>query len=548
MPRQLTPLAAAALLVPIALPAAADASNTATGDVRASGGPISGTQPDPFETGQIFIGFSDAGRYAVSSGSVTTASSVSIGASLGDSFGLLEVSGVGSRLSTDEVDLNAGEIDINFGGELDLSGSLSLGRPSNPVVRLDARGAGTRVAAFSIDASNGDVTVRDGATLTSANSIFLTLGSQVSVVGSGSTAFAAGLDFVVSNHTRVDAIDGGQVRATNRINVNDQGLLRLQGGTLAASSVVLAPSPIVGFPQSPTLRGGGDVIVASRLLVDTVGFVEIGSSEELRVIASEPSGGNLSLLNGGRLNSDGGALSIGGTFGINESLATFQNASVRAGQIVVGDDVGAGGAMTFLGGLSDVQGDILIEAAGRVAVAPDARATFFDDYVNQGVTTVSERAMAVFLGSVSGSGSFDGGGEVVILGDLLPGNSPAAVGFGGDLTLGDDALTVMELGGLTRGDEYDALLVTDVFTADGTLEIALIDGFVPAAGDAFDLFDFATFAGSFDQILLPDLPDGLSFDTRQLPTLGLVTVVPEPAGLAALAPANLLLMRRRYRR
>jgi hypothetical protein len=57
--------------------------------------------------------------------------------------------------------------------------------------------------------------------------------------------------------------------------------------------------------------------------------------------------------------------------------------------------------------------------------------------------------------------------------------------------------------------------------------VRLIDSFIPAAGDEFDLFDFATTSGDFT-LGLPALPSGLAWDSTRLLTTGVLTVMSPP--------------------
>ena len=68
----------------------------------------------------------------------------------------------------------------------------------------------------------------------------------------------------------------------------------------------------------------------------------------------------------------------------------------------------------------------------------------------------------------------------------------------------------------------------------GDLDLVLLDGFQPQAGDSFQLFD-GQLSGSFNQITLPALPSGEQWNTSNLYATGTVSVVPEPSTLALLA-------------
>ena len=67
-----------------------------------------------------------------------------------------------------------------------------------------------------------------------------------------------------------------------------------------------------------------------------------------------------------------------------------------------------------------------------------------------------------------------------------------------------------------------------------TLEVALTNGFVPAAGDKFKILSFASSSGSFASVSLPQLAQGLSWNTSALYTQGTISVeAPAPPPLAS---------------
>jgi hypothetical protein len=82
----------------------------------------------------------------------------------------------------------------------------------------------------------------------------------------------------------------------------------------------------------------------------------------------------------------------------------------------------------------------------------------------------------------------------------------------------------MELGSTAQGTGYDHLTITGSAAINGTLNVVLINGFIPAAGDSFDLLDGTT-TGAFANINLPALPAGRTWDTSQFTSNGTITVV-----------------------
>jgi hypothetical protein len=57
----------------------------------------------------------------------------------------------------------------------------------------------------------------------------------------------------------------------------------------------------------------------------------------------------------------------------------------------------------------------------------------------------------------------------------------------------------------------------------GRLEVSLIEGFTPAAGNSFDILDWGTLSGTFSTIVLPTL-SGLAWNTSQLYTTGVLSL------------------------
>jgi hypothetical protein len=55
----------------------------------------------------------------------------------------------------------------------------------------------------------------------------------------------------------------------------------------------------------------------------------------------------------------------------------------------------------------------------------------------------------------------------------------------------------IELGGLAPGSEHDKLNVSGAATLDGTLAISLVNRFLPAPGDEFEIMTYASRTGEF---------------------------------------------------
>ncbi len=125
-------------------------------------------------------------------------------------------------------------------------------------------------------------------------------------------------------------------------------------------------------------------------------------------------------------------------------------------------------------------------------------------------------------------------------GTVAPGNSPGLLTIDGPFTQTSTGLLQIEIGGTTRGSQYDALVVTGAATLGGKLSVSFVNGFTPTAGTQFDILDWASMTGTFATIDLPPLSSGMSWNTTQLYTSGMLTAVPEPASALLLTTASLL--------
>ena len=146
-----------------------------------------------------------------------------------------------------------------------------------------------------------------------------------------------------------------------------------------------------------------------------------------------------------------------------------------------------------------------------------------------GIVSVNNRLDTGTLGLVAntatlqGTGTINGSLQNNAGGIVSPGNSPGTLSVDGTYVQAAGSTLLMELGGTSAGS-FDKLAVGGALTAGGTLDIDLINGFTPTAGNSWDILDFASTSGSFT-LSLPALSPGLSWNTSSLLTSGVVSVV-----------------------
>lgn len=84
--------------------------------------------------------------------------------------------------------------------------------------------------------------------------------------------------------------------------------------------------------------------------------------------------------------------------------------------------------------------------------------------------------------------------------------SPGEVTFTGDVIFTGSSTLIMELAGTFPGTEYDTITGTGSITLGGTLDIDLLDGFIPTPGNSFQLMTaVGGITGSFSNVLFPPL-------------------------------------------
>jgi len=282
------------------------------------------------------------------------------------------------------------------------------------------------------------------------------------------------------------------------------------------------------------IRGGGSVAMGSYPL-------RVPAGAELRAAEGE----HLALQSGPVANA-GRIEALGTSFSPAEMEFSGAVSNAAGTGAIVGRDailrfpqgLSNSGSLSFGNGVNEVLGDVSNNPGGLVTVSGGASATFHEDVDNQSVINVSAagalRSTAVFFGALSGNGT-SGSGQVFIEGDARPGFSAGVMAFGGDVSYGPLASLEIELGGADAA-QYDRVTVAGQLSLGGTLNVTLLNGYVPAAGTCFNVWDAGSVAGQFGQANMPDLPTGLFWHTDRLDTAGELSVGLTPdtyAGYAA---------------
>jgi hypothetical protein len=127
-------------------------------------------------------------------------------------------------------------------------------------------------------------------------------------------------------------------------------------------------------------------------------------------------------------------------------------------------------------------------------------------------------------GLLKGNATAASGGRLHNDGVVAPGDSVGAL-TSGNYTQSAAGTLQIELAGTTPRTQYDQLIVFGSVALAGTLQVSLINGFTASAGMSFDILDWGSLSGTFSTVQLPALAGGLGWDTSQLYTTGVLSVI-----------------------
>jgi hypothetical protein len=135
--------------------------------------------------------------------------------------------------------------------------------------------------------------------------------------------------------------------------------------------------------------------------------------------------------------------------------------------------------------------------------------------VLEGGTLASTPPLRIQGGSLTGLGTLTA--DISNAGTASPGSpsTTGALNIAGGYTCADTANLNVRIGGRIGG-QFDVLAVTNNAALAGVLNVSLIGGFAPQAGDSFDIMTFNSATGTF----IPNLPPldmGLSWDVQYGP-------------------------------
>jgi hypothetical protein len=130
--------------------------------------------------------------------------------------------------------------------------------------------------------------------------------------------------------------------------------------------------------------------------------------------------------------------------------------------------------------------------------------------INAGINFTCNSVIQIYSGGqLTNHGNLKGSGEIignfVNFGHFASGNSAGTFTITGDYTAQSTAVHDMEIASTSS---YDIINVSGIATLGGTLNVSLLNSFVPNIGDQFTLMTYGSKTGTFPTVNLPSLPAG----------------------------------------
>jgi autotransporter-associated beta strand protein len=517
-----------------------------------------------------YIGRSGVGTFTKEGGSYTAGDNFSLALNAGSS-GTMTMSGgtitvIGNepsytgnfligRLGTANMEMTGGTIDLVVGPTP--TGAIPLGSNNSASFSVANNVSGLPEGALDL-AQDGNLIIAEqggsgtltqsGGTIKVAANIFI----GGSTGGVGTYTLSGGQTLVgQTSPTGGDIVIGG---------IAGSGTLNLQGGLL---DVTKGSGKIGATPATAAFTFTGGTLKAKVYNAPDFGgslgnLVQNGAGSVLDVTGNSTTiegvdydlGEGTATIGGGRtltannvLNSAGaGVINVGngagapaGDYNGNGTVDAADYALWRKNPGAYGGD--PAGYNTWKSNFGSTGGGVgaLNVGAGSVAV----------DTLNLNVGSVTATGGVNVATALTGNGTITGNVTLASGASVSPGPSIGVLSFANNLTLGSSGVVTIQLGGTTAGTGYDQIDVDGALAAGGTLQVLLANGFVPSAGNSFNIFDFASISGTFSNVVLP----AGTWNQTQLYTTGVLTLtapglgagsaVPEPSSLAFLLLATL---------
>jgi hypothetical protein len=455
---------------------------------------------------------------------------------------------------------------------------ILAGHAFNNAATLEASGGGTLQIENTINNTGGTIEALAGSTVLVDFNTGVISGGTLKTGGTGAFDTNSGtLDGTVNpvNNTGMFKVSQGNlvlqgtINNTGTIALNTAGyVVGLTQPTVLTGSgrVIMSPgtsflayAPTNTLTNQSTIEGAGFIGGSDPMGITNSGTILANSNSPLTIAPDATLGftntGKLSVYKGSTLNIDGlfnnfsGTALTGGTYSVAGTLQ-FLSAGIgtNAANITLtgaGAKILNGSGTSALAGLfaNTVQGTLSLQGgqllttetafrtSGKVTIGTGSGFTLRKSYTQYAGTTTVDGVLTVHGGLILQKGSLVGKGTVaaavtsnsaVTAGDSSA--SPATLSVAGSYTQNSAGTLNISIGGSTTG-KYGQVAVSNGVSLGGTLAIKLINGFVPAIGDTFNVVTGSAVSGTFSTVTGTSINSGEHFEVSYGPNAVTLTVV-----------------------
>ena len=307
------------------------------------------------------------------------------------------------------------------------------------------------------------------------------------------------------------------------------------GELLGQNSVTIFTTPDSGtnpeFERYGMRDGNGDIFVNDEVSWDSTSTLNLSAAGSIAINANITAGrgglsllasdGNIGIAAGATVRIDALYAQAGGSFSnLGDLRIGSGSAGGDRGNLISAASVNNAGTLYVDGLLSNIADSVfvvtneLVPSTGNsdniltnrfnVSLQADSPIQNSGVIVNNGQLLLESGAL-----ELAGGGVYRGNGTLIgdlvnTAGTVAPGASPGTVTITGNYTQGPSGTLLVEIGGVTPGQQYDVLHVGGTATLDGTLAIQHYGGYLPAAGASFPgVVTAGAVSGAFSTLTAP---------------------------------------------
>lgn len=439
---------------------------------------------------------------------------------------------------------NQGTISADSNGN-----TLTLqGETTTNTSTIEASGGGTLLIYTDATVANtgGSIEALDGSTVQLAGTVN---GGTLTTQGSGTVQSQNGtLDGTINVPTNAGTLDVSGYSLFLQGTINNTGTIAVAGNscvilnqatTLAGSGKVTMDSSscIYGsgraLTNQSTIEGAGTIGDSNPMPITNQGTINANQSATLFIVPDTTGFTNTGTLiagtgstltinglfnnlsNGGTLTS--GKYSVTGTLGFSGSVVTnAANITLSGAGAEVLDTSSGNNALATLAtnaakGVLSLQGGQVLSVAttlankGTVTVGAGSGLSASNYTQTAGTTTVDGALMAAGLklqkGTLLGKGAISASvtsSAVVTAGDSS--TKAGVLSITGTYRQTASGILNIAIGGQKLGTQYSQLAVSNGASLNGTLDIKLVNSFVPAIGNTFTILTGSAISGKFSKV------------------------------------------------